>query len=194
LNKKEQIYLRNRIFDDRTHTTLPGKITFQFMAVNSLAKSFFKNYCWRDKFCIFNAKAKITMIRTNFFLPATILIIFSILGCSKTDQSMKEKINISSNENQLKVSGDQIINQKGDTVYLRGFGLGGMLHMENFIDGYPANEETMREGLLKVLGKEKYNHNWKQGHNGCRHQISPVDGSGRRSKRVRCHGNRPPKI
>jgi len=26
------------------------------------------------------------------------------------------------NGNQLKVSGDQIVNQKGDTIYLRGFG------------------------------------------------------------------------
>ena len=49
-----------------------------------------------------------------------------------------------------------MINQKGETIVLRGFGLGGMLHMENFIDGYPSNEETMREGLLKVLGKKKY--------------------------------------
>ena len=40
---------------------------------------------------------------------------------------------------------------------MRGFGLGGMLHMENFIDGYPANEEAMREGLKKVLGEKKYN-------------------------------------
>jgi aryl-phospho-beta-D-glucosidase BglC (GH1 family) len=56
----------------------------------------------------------------------------------------------------LRVSGDQIVNQKGDAVLLRGFGLGGMLHMENFIDGYPANEEAMREGLLNVLGEKKY--------------------------------------
>lgn len=63
----------------------------------------------------------------------------------------------SANENWLRVSGDQIINQKGDTVYLRGFGLGGMLHMENFIDGYAASEEAMREGLRKVLGEKKYN-------------------------------------
>ena len=62
----------------------------------------------------------------------------------------------SENENLLKVSGDQIVNQKGETITLRGFGLGGMLHMENFIDGYPSNEESMREGLLKVLGKKKY--------------------------------------
>lgn len=63
----------------------------------------------------------------------------------------------SKNENWLHVSGDQIVNQKGDTVLLRGFGLGGMLHMENFIDGYTANEEAMREGLRNVLGEKKYN-------------------------------------
>ena len=63
----------------------------------------------------------------------------------------------SANPNRLQVRGDQIVNQKGETIYLRGFGLGGMLHMENFIDGYPANEEAMREGLRKVLGEKKYN-------------------------------------
>jgi endoglucanase len=63
----------------------------------------------------------------------------------------------STHDTWLRVSGDQIVNQKGDTVCLRGFGLGGMLHMENFIDGYPANEETMREGLRHVLGEKKYN-------------------------------------
>ena len=56
----------------------------------------------------------------------------------------------------LHVSGNKIVNAKGDTVYLRGFGLGGMLHMENFINGFPANEEAFREGLLHVLGKKKY--------------------------------------
>ena len=48
------------------------------------------------------------------------------------------------NKNRLHVSGDKIVNQKGDSILLRGFGLGGMLHMENFIDGYTGNEEAMR--------------------------------------------------
>src|SRR5689334_14974300 len=61
-----------------------------------------------------------------------------------------------SNDSWLKVSGESIANQKGETVYLRGFGLGGMLHMENFIDGYAGNENAVREGLLKVLGKKRY--------------------------------------
>jgi endoglucanase len=84
---------------------------------------------------------------TNYLL----LLIFLCSACT----GIRE--NKTNNENWLKVSGNQIVNQKGDTVYLRGFGLGGMLHMENFIDGYPSNEETMREGLLNVLGEKKYN-------------------------------------
>jgi endoglucanase len=91
-----------------------------------------------------------SMRPTNFhFLPA-ILILFLFTGCSGNANKTP------ADENWLSVSGDQIVNQKGDTVYLRGFGLGGMLHMENFIDGYPFNEETTREQLLEVLGKEKY--------------------------------------
>jgi len=88
-----------------------------------------------------------------FLLPFMCLILFFLVSCSEINQTSKNILD----ENFLKVSGDQIVNQKGDTVLLRGFGLGGMLHMENFIDGYPANEETMREGLMEVLGKEKYN-------------------------------------
>ncbi len=93
------------------------------------------------------------MKRTNYILPF-ILQLMIILGVYTEDNQAEKK---TTNGHWLRVSGDQIINAKGDTVYLRGFGLGGMLHMENFIDGYPANEESMREGLLKVLGEKKYN-------------------------------------
>lgn len=89
----------------------------------------------------------------NFLFLFIPQVIFLLSSCSEKKQN-----NMSSkDENWLKVSGNQIVNQKGDTVYLRGFGLGGMLHMENFINGYPSNEETMREGLLEVLGEKKYN-------------------------------------
>ena len=56
----------------------------------------------------------------------------------------------------LVVKGDKLVNGKGEVVRLRGFGLGGMLHMENFIDGYPGNEEAFREVLLKAMGRKKY--------------------------------------
>ena len=84
-----------------------------------------------------------------------IAILALTYSCSDKGQSKNGGVT-SLDENFLKVSGNKIINQKGDTVYLRGFGLGGMLHLENFIDGYPANEEAMRQGLLRVIGREKY--------------------------------------
>src|SRR5690348_10609595 len=56
----------------------------------------------------------------------------------------------------LTVKGNTLVNGKGEVVRLRGFGLGGMLHMENFIDGYPGNEEAFREVLLKAMGRKKY--------------------------------------
>jgi endoglucanase len=93
------------------------------------------------------------MRRTNFFLLFILQVVLLSTACSgnhHTDMS-------STHEYRLRVSGDQIVNQSGGTVLLRGFGLGGMLHMENFIDGYPANEEAMREGLMNVLGEKKYN-------------------------------------
>src|SRR2546421_472574 len=39
---------------------------------------------------------------------------------------------------------------------LRGVGLGGWMNMENFITGYPANEESMRAALRAELGQERY--------------------------------------
>ena len=93
------------------------------------------------------------MRQSNFLLLFFLQILLLLFGCSEKDHTYKNL----ANENWLQVSGDQIVNKKGDTILLRGFGLGGMLHMENFIDGYPANEESMREGLMKILGEKKYN-------------------------------------
>ena len=91
------------------------------------------------------------MRQINLLLLLTLQVVFLFCGCSKTESPQNIYKKSLTNENWLEVSGNQIINQKGDTVYLRGFGLGGMLHMEIFIDGYSANEETMKEGLRKVL-------------------------------------------
>ncbi|MDQ3810351.1 MAG: glycoside hydrolase family 5 protein [Chloroflexota bacterium] len=54
----------------------------------------------------------------------------------------------------LTVRGNQIVNADGQPVVLRGFGLGGWMNMENFITGYPANEQAQREALRDVLGDE----------------------------------------
>src|ERR687886_2261530 len=56
----------------------------------------------------------------------------------------------------LKVQGNQILNADSQPVVLRGFGLGGWMNMENFITGYPANEQAQREAIRKVLGDELY--------------------------------------
>lgn len=93
------------------------------------------------------------MKRINYLCFCTVLALFLFSACN----NQKQDAPVMQDENWLKTSGDQIVNQKGDTIYLRGFGLGGMLHLENFIDGYAANEENMRQGLLQVLGEKQYN-------------------------------------
>src|SRR3712207_9555882 len=55
----------------------------------------------------------------------------------------------------LAVRGNRVVNGEGQTVVLRGFGLGGWMNMENFITGYPANEEAQREAVRAVLGQER---------------------------------------
>jgi endoglucanase len=59
-------------------------------------------------------------------------------------------------QNFLTLKGDRLVNRAGDSVPLRGFGLGGWMNMENFISGYPANEEGQRQAIRAVLGQEKY--------------------------------------
>jgi endoglucanase len=56
----------------------------------------------------------------------------------------------------LAVRDSEIVNQTGEPVVLRGFGLGGWMNMENFITGYPGNEEAQREAIRSILGPEKY--------------------------------------
>jgi len=56
----------------------------------------------------------------------------------------------------LSTDGSRITNRDGSPVVLRGFGLGGWMNMENFITGYPANEEAQREAVRTVLGDERY--------------------------------------
>jgi endoglucanase len=55
----------------------------------------------------------------------------------------------------LKVSQNQIHNQAGEQVILHGIGLGGWMNMENFITGFPANENAFRRVVQRALGKEK---------------------------------------
>jgi endoglucanase len=54
----------------------------------------------------------------------------------------------------LRVSGAHLVDGDCRHVLLRGFGLGGWMNMENFITGFPANEEAQREAVQKVLGPD----------------------------------------
>ncbi|CDZ97041.1 endoglucanase family 5 glycoside hydrolase [Phaffia rhodozyma] len=56
----------------------------------------------------------------------------------------------------LRCKGNQIVNEKGEEVILKGAGLGGWMNMENFITGYPGHEADMRKKLKNVMGEEKY--------------------------------------
>jgi hypothetical protein len=57
----------------------------------------------------------------------------------------------------LRVQGNQIVNEDGISVILRGAGLGGSINMENFITGFPGHESQHREAMQEVLGHEKAN-------------------------------------
>lgn len=56
----------------------------------------------------------------------------------------------------LHVDGTRIRDEAGGTIRLTGFGLGGWMNMEDFITGYPGNEEAMRRHLQTALGHEAY--------------------------------------
>jgi endoglucanase len=56
----------------------------------------------------------------------------------------------------LNIKGDEIVGADGQPVPLRGTSLGGWMNMENFITGYPANEESQRQAIRQVLGQDKY--------------------------------------
>jgi endoglucanase len=56
----------------------------------------------------------------------------------------------------LTIDGDRIVDPEGSEVILRGVGIGGWMTMENFITGFPANEEAMRDELREALGEAGY--------------------------------------
>ncbi len=56
----------------------------------------------------------------------------------------------------LGARGNRIVDGEGNPVVLRGFGLGGWMNMENFITGYPANEQAIRDAIREALGHDGY--------------------------------------
>ncbi len=55
----------------------------------------------------------------------------------------------------LSVKQDQIVNEAGEPVRLRGVGIGGWMNMENFINGYPGTEQGLRVAMSQVLGEPR---------------------------------------
>lgn len=56
----------------------------------------------------------------------------------------------------LRVDGTRLADDAGRTVVLTGVGLGGWMNMENFITGYPGNEDAIRRLLRDAMGAEAY--------------------------------------
>jgi hypothetical protein len=56
----------------------------------------------------------------------------------------------------IRVDGARLAGEDDRTVELHGVGLGGWMNMENFITGYPGNEERIRRLLLDAMGRESY--------------------------------------
>jgi endoglucanase len=56
----------------------------------------------------------------------------------------------------ISVNGSRLVDEAGDEVILAGFGAGGWLNMEDFIVGYPGNEEALRSHLLEAMGGAAY--------------------------------------
>jgi endoglucanase len=55
----------------------------------------------------------------------------------------------------LSVTGNQIVDANGARVRLRGTCPGGWMNMEDFINGYPGAEHTLRAEMKSVLGAAK---------------------------------------
>jgi aryl-phospho-beta-D-glucosidase BglC (GH1 family) len=55
----------------------------------------------------------------------------------------------------LHTNGKLIETESHNVVFLRGTCVGGWMNMENFINGYPGTEISLREHMEKRLGKEK---------------------------------------
>lgn len=54
----------------------------------------------------------------------------------------------------LRVKGKDIINESNKKVMLRGTCIGGWMNMENFINGYPGTEGSLRALMLEKLGED----------------------------------------
>lgn len=55
----------------------------------------------------------------------------------------------------LRTKDTKIVNEKGEEIVLKGYGAGGWLNWEGFINAFPTVEGVFRSAARKILGKEK---------------------------------------
>ena len=55
----------------------------------------------------------------------------------------------------LQVKQNQIVDEQGTEIRLRGTCIGGWMNMENFINGYPGDEHGLRAAMAEILGPGK---------------------------------------
>ena len=55
----------------------------------------------------------------------------------------------------LQVKQNQIVDEQGKEIRLRGTCIGGWMNMENFINGYPGDEHGLRAAMAEILGLRK---------------------------------------
>jgi len=67
---------------------------------------------------------------------------------------------LSSAQSFLKADGQQIVNEKGEKIILRGMGLGGWMLQEGYmlrVQGIPQQQNVIRKKIEEIIGKEKTN-------------------------------------
>ena len=57
----------------------------------------------------------------------------------------------------LSVLSSQIVDTAGNSVPLRGYNVGGLMNMENFLTGYPSSETNSRKTILMLLERSAAN-------------------------------------
>ena len=78
--------------------------------------------------------------------------------------------NVLYSQNFLKTSGRNIINQNGDTIVLRGIGLGGWMVQEGYMmapGGFSGTQFQIRDKITDLIGEEeteKFYDNWLKNH------------------------------
>jgi endoglucanase len=73
----------------------------------------------------------------------------------KTDDHLKRGKTKTQGGFMLQVKNNQIVDDQGKAIRLRGTCVGGWMNMENFINGYPGDEHGQRSVMAQVLGAGK---------------------------------------